>query len=96
MVWFSLALYSAAQMILRNPNQKFIWQAEIALPLTTILGCFIGGFFWMSAGAVTEDFPARYPSPAGYPAIGHLESRSGRTGLPKIPRPERNRPHQSH
>lgn len=54
--WFSLALYTAAQMILRHPNQKFIWQAEIAFPLTVILGCFIGGFFWMSGGTATEDY----------------------------------------
>ena len=55
-IWFSLALYTAGRMILRNPAQKFIWQAEIVLPLTVIIGCFIGGFFGMSGGAATEDF----------------------------------------
>jgi len=54
-IWFSLAMYSAAQMILRHPTKKFIWQAEIVLPLTAILVCFIGGFFWMGRGTAASD-----------------------------------------
>jgi apolipoprotein N-acyltransferase len=43
--WFSLALYSAAQMILRHPTKRFVWQAEIVLPLVATVFCFVGGFF---------------------------------------------------
>ncbi len=46
--WFSLALFSAAEMIFRQPTKRLIWQAEIILPLITVVGCFIGGFFAIS------------------------------------------------
>ena len=55
-VWFSLALFAAAQMIFREPTRRFIWQAEIVLPLTVTVGCFVGGFFWMNRGVTTEKF----------------------------------------
>lgn len=54
-IWFSLALYSSAEMILREPTKKFVWQAEIALPLCATMICFIGGFFQMNAGAPATD-----------------------------------------
>jgi len=55
-VWFSLALYSAAQMILRNPNQRFVWQAEIILPLTVTIFLFIAGFFSLNRDVPAENF----------------------------------------
>jgi len=55
-VWFSLALFSSAQMIFRHPAVRFIWQAEIVLPLTATVFCFVGGFFWMSRGVTTDNF----------------------------------------
>ncbi len=44
-VWLSLALYSAAEMIYRNPTKRHVWQAEIVLPLVTVLLLFVGGIF---------------------------------------------------
>ena len=44
-VWFSLALYSAAEMIFLNPAKRHAWQAEIVLPLVTVLLLFVGGIF---------------------------------------------------
>jgi apolipoprotein N-acyltransferase len=55
-IWFSLSLFCAAQMILRRPTQRFIWQAEIALPLTVTIFCFIGGFFAIGRSAAAENF----------------------------------------
>jgi apolipoprotein N-acyltransferase len=43
--WFSLALFCAGKMILADPKRKFVWQAEIVLPLVTVMLCYIGGFF---------------------------------------------------
>jgi apolipoprotein N-acyltransferase len=47
-VWLSLALYSAMRLVLRQPNARLIWQAEIILPLVAILILFISGFARMS------------------------------------------------
>jgi apolipoprotein N-acyltransferase len=44
-VWLSLALYSAAEMIYRNPTKRHVWQAEIVLPLMTVMLLFVGGIF---------------------------------------------------
>ena len=44
-VWLSLALYSAAEMIFHNPSKRHVWQAEIVLPLVTVLLLFVGGIF---------------------------------------------------
>jgi apolipoprotein N-acyltransferase len=55
-IWFSLALYSAARMILQQPARRHVWQAEIALPLVAVLGCYIGGYFAMSGKPPAENF----------------------------------------
>ncbi len=55
-VWFSLALYSAGDRIFRQPTSRFVWQAEIVLPLTAIVFCYIGGFFAMNRAAPPENF----------------------------------------
>jgi apolipoprotein N-acyltransferase len=47
-VWLSLALYSAVRLMLRQPNPRLIWQAEIMLPLVAILILFIFGFARLS------------------------------------------------
>jgi len=47
-IWLSLALYSAMRLILRQPNTRLVWQAEIILPLVAILILFIFGFARMS------------------------------------------------
>ena len=44
-VWLSLALYSAAEMIFLNPAKRHVWQAEIVLPLVTVLLLFVAGIF---------------------------------------------------
>ena len=55
-VWFSLALYSAGDRIFRQPTSRFVWQAEIVLPLTATVFCYIGGFFAMNRAALPENF----------------------------------------
>ena len=47
-VWLSLALYAAMRLMLRQPNPRLIWQAEIVLPLVAILILFIFGFARLS------------------------------------------------
>ena len=47
-VWFSIALFSAAQMVLKNPARRFAWQSEIVVPLTVIVFCYVGGFYRIS------------------------------------------------
>ncbi len=43
-VWTSLSLYSAASVVLRRPNVRLIWQAEIILPFAVVVGLFVFGF----------------------------------------------------
>jgi apolipoprotein N-acyltransferase len=43
--WFSLAVYSAAEMIFRNPAKRHVWQAEIVLPMIVVVLLFVGGLF---------------------------------------------------
>jgi len=54
--WFSLALFSAARMIFQNPTRRLVWQAEIILPLTATMFCYLGGFFAMNRAAPAENF----------------------------------------
>ena len=53
-VWFSLALFSAGQMVFRQPTRRFVWQAEMVVPLTVVAFCYVGGFFWMHREAPPE------------------------------------------
>jgi apolipoprotein N-acyltransferase len=39
-VWVSLSLYSAVQMIFQRPATRLVWQAEIFLPLTVVILLF--------------------------------------------------------
>jgi apolipoprotein N-acyltransferase len=55
-VWFSLALYSAALMIFRHPAKRHVWQAEIVLPLLVIVNCYVGGFFALNRSVPAERF----------------------------------------
>jgi apolipoprotein N-acyltransferase len=52
--WFSLALYSAGLLILRQPAKRHVWQAEIILPMLAVIGCYVGGYF-----AISGTVPAR-------------------------------------
>ncbi|MDR3458206.1 MAG: apolipoprotein N-acyltransferase [Verrucomicrobiae bacterium] len=54
-VWFSLALFCAAQMILKNPAKRHGWQAEIVLPLVVVIACFTAGLFRMNHTVATPD-----------------------------------------
>ncbi len=54
-IWFSLALYSAGRMILQQPARRHVWQAEIALPMVAVLGCYIGGYFAMNGSVPVEN-----------------------------------------
>ncbi|MGH7993025.1 MAG: apolipoprotein N-acyltransferase [Limisphaerales bacterium] len=42
--WFSLSLFSAARAIFGDPARRFVWQADMALPLITVIGLFIFGY----------------------------------------------------
>ena len=53
-VWFSLAIYSAGEMIFRNPSKRQVWQAEIVLPMIAIVLLFVGGLFWMNHDQSSE------------------------------------------
>ena len=56
-VWFSLSLWSAARLIWQEPTRRFVWQAEIALPLLTVMAAFIWGFFTVNYdGPPAENF----------------------------------------
>lgn len=50
-VWFSLAIYSAGEMIFRHPSKRHVWQAEIVLPLVIIVLLFAGGLFRINHAA---------------------------------------------
>ncbi|HSY18062.1 MAG TPA: apolipoprotein N-acyltransferase [Candidatus Acidoferrales bacterium] len=54
-VWFSLALFCAAQMILKNPAKRHGWQAEIVLPLVVVILCFTAGLFRMNHAVAAQD-----------------------------------------
>ncbi|HXR48155.1 MAG TPA: apolipoprotein N-acyltransferase [Candidatus Limnocylindrales bacterium] len=43
-VWFSLSLFSAMRAIFGDPARRFVWQAEMALPLATVIGLFLFGY----------------------------------------------------
>ena len=45
-VWFSLAVYSAGEMICHRPSNRHAWQAEIVLPMFVVVLVFVGGMFW--------------------------------------------------
>ena len=47
-VWVSLSLYSAVRMIFRRPASRFVWQAEIFLPLTVVILLFAFSFAQLS------------------------------------------------
>ena len=42
--WFSLSLFSAARSIFGDPSRRFVWQAEMILPLLAVIGLFIFGY----------------------------------------------------
>jgi len=54
-VWFSLALFCAAKIILQNPAKRHGWQAEIVLPLVVVIGVFTAGLFHLKPRATTEN-----------------------------------------
>jgi len=55
-VWFSLAVYSAGQMIFHHPSKRHAWQAEIVVPLMVVVLLFVGGLFRIHRAApVGED-----------------------------------------
>ena len=58
-VWFSLALFCAVQMILQSPTKRHGWQAEIILPLIVVVACFTGGLFRMNHSVPATERPLR-------------------------------------
>jgi apolipoprotein N-acyltransferase len=50
-VWFSLAIYSAGEMIFRHPARRHVWQAEVVLPLIVVVLLFVGGMFRINRAA---------------------------------------------
>jgi apolipoprotein N-acyltransferase len=53
--WSSLAVYSAAEMIYHHPAKRHVWQAEIVLPMITVVFVFVGGMFRMNHSVPTEN-----------------------------------------
>jgi apolipoprotein N-acyltransferase len=39
-LWFSLSLYCAVRMLLRNPSQRFSWQGEMFFPLLAVIAAY--------------------------------------------------------
>ena len=62
-VWFSLGLYSAAEMIYLNPTKRHVWQAEIVLPLVTVLLLFVAGIFKINFHSQTAAGSLDRPTP---------------------------------
>ncbi|MGA9779673.1 MAG: apolipoprotein N-acyltransferase [Limisphaerales bacterium] len=52
--WFSLSLFSAARAIFGDPARRFVWQAEMSLPLVTVIGLFIFGYVRAEQGNSPE------------------------------------------
>ncbi len=57
--WFSLAIYSAAEMIYTHPTKRHVWQAEIILPLVAVIFCYVGGMFHLNSPTTQNDFLPR-------------------------------------
>ena len=53
-VWFSLSLFSAMRAIFGDPARRFVWQAEMALPLLTVIGLFLFGYVRAGQGNSPE------------------------------------------
>ena len=53
-VWFSLSLFSAMRAIFGNPTRRFVWQAEMILPLTAVVGLFLFGYVRAGQGNSPE------------------------------------------
>jgi apolipoprotein N-acyltransferase len=53
-VWFSLAVFSAGEMIFQNPAKRQVWQAEIVLPMVVVVLTFVGGMFRMNQNLPAE------------------------------------------
>ncbi len=58
-VWFSLAIYSAAEMIYTQPTKRQVWQAEIVLPLVAVIACYVGGMFHLHSTSASDSRSAR-------------------------------------
>ena len=54
-VWSSLAVYSAVEMIFQNPAKRHVWQAEIVLPMLVVVLLFVGGMFRIHRSAPVEN-----------------------------------------
>ncbi len=52
-VWFSLSLFSAARAIFGSPTRRFVWQAEMILPLLAVISLFIFGYVRAGQGNPT-------------------------------------------
>ena len=82
--WFSLSLFSALRAIFGNPNRRFVWQAEIILPLLTVMGLFIFGYARVGQGNSSGNHPARDARPAEHSPNIDLESERGRKTVSTI------------
>jgi apolipoprotein N-acyltransferase len=54
-VWFSLSLFCAARMLLRDPSQRFAWQGEMFFPLLAVIVAYDVG--------LTREHPPVVPPP---------------------------------
>lgn len=72
-VWFSLAIYSAGEMIYRHPSKRQVWQTEMVVPLIAIVLLFVGGLFWINTSsrptASISELPASLRIVAVQPSV---------------------------
>jgi apolipoprotein N-acyltransferase len=61
-VWFSLAVYSAGEMIFRHPSKRHVWQAEIVLPMLAVVLLFASGLFRINHAATPSEKTLRIVS----------------------------------
>ena len=53
-VWVSLSLHNAVSAIVRQPQRRFAWQAEIILPLAVVAAVFATGYIQLKTPSPTE------------------------------------------
>ncbi len=82
--WFSLSLFSATRAIFGNPNRRFVWQAEMILPLLAVMGLFIFGYVRVGQENSPGTTLRVTAGPAGDSPNVDLESGCGRGPVPAI------------
>jgi apolipoprotein N-acyltransferase len=63
--WFSLAVYSAAVMMIRHPTRRQAWQVEMVLPMFIVIAVYVGGYIVTLTGSAPQStFPVTAIQPS--------------------------------